>query len=360
MNGMDGIHEIVGAVHLHSNYSDGTLKIPEIAQLAEEKALDFLMFSDHNTLEPRRRGLEGWYGDVLVIIGCEINDSQNQNHYLAFRIDQEIPPEVGAKTYVKRVRELGGFGVIAHPAEKRDFSETYPPYPWTDWDAEGYDAIEIWNQLSEWMEGFTRRNYLWRLIHPLRSIRFPVQETMERWDRMNASRRIVGIGGIDVHCFKYKLFGIIPMEIYPYKVQFRSIRTHLLLNEPFRGAKNRPPFDKMENKIFDALSAGRCFVSNHRVGDAQGFRFWAETQSQTVDMGRRVPVGDELSFNAQVPLEGDIRMLKDGNVVHRVKGNKLDFRAHAPGVYRIEVFRMKRGWIYSNPIVITESSTGDP
>jgi hypothetical protein len=76
-------------------------------------------------------------------------------------------------------------------------------------------------------------------------------------------------------------------------------------------------------------------------------------------MGSRIPVGDELSFYAHAPLEGNIRMLKNGDVVHRVKGKKIDFRAHAPGVYRIEVFRMKRGWIYSNPIVITESPKGE-
>ena len=65
--------EIVGAVHLHSNYSDGSLSISEIAAIANTTDLDFLMFTDHNTLEPKRHGLEGWYGNVLVIIGCEIN-----------------------------------------------------------------------------------------------------------------------------------------------------------------------------------------------------------------------------------------------------------------------------------------------
>ena len=136
--------EAVGAVHLHSVFSDGMLSIPEIAAIAEKKPLDFLMFSDHNTLDPKRQGMEGWYGRVLVIIGYEINDTNDLNHYLAFRVDREVEG-VEAKDYVHQVRQAGGFGVIAHPAEKRTFSEAYPPYPWTDWDIDEYDGIEICN-----------------------------------------------------------------------------------------------------------------------------------------------------------------------------------------------------------------------
>jgi len=358
INRMDGLHEIVGAFHLHSEYSDGSLGIPEIAELANEKALDFLMFSDHNTLEPKRKGLEGWYGNVLVLIGCEINDPQNQNHYLAFRIDEEIEPTVEAGVYVKRVRELGGFGVIAHPAEKRSFSETYPPYPWTDWDVDGFDGIEIWNQLSEWMEGVTRRNIAWRIFHPLRSIRFPVEDTLERWDRLNLERRVVGLGGIDVHGFKIKLFGFIPVEIYPYKVQFRSIRMHLLTRKPLRVHQSRLSFDEAETQVYNALSEGRCFISNFRVGDAQNFRFWAEGEGQTWAMGSRVHERVELSFFVETPLAGNIRLLRNGQVVHRVSGKSLSWRSDMPGVYRTEVFRMNRGWIYSNPIVSTVLSDG--
>ena len=65
--------ESVGAVHLHSTFSDGARSIPEIAGIAARKGLDFLMFTDHNTLEPKRQGLEGWYDSVLVLIGYEIN-----------------------------------------------------------------------------------------------------------------------------------------------------------------------------------------------------------------------------------------------------------------------------------------------
>ena len=350
---MESLYEAVGAIHLHSNFSDGSLSIPEIAGIAEEKDLDYLMFSDHNTLEPKRRGLEGWYGKVLVLIGYEINDPDDRNHYLAFRVDQEVEKGLEARDYVRKVWEMGGFGVIAHPAEKRNFSDAYPPYPWTAWDVSGFDGIEIWNQLSEWMEGVTRRNILWRILHPLRSIRFPVWETLERWDKLSRGRRVVGLGGIDVHAYRLKLFGFFPVEIYPYKVQFRSIRTHLLTRKPLRTEETSLVFEEAEEEIFDALSKGRCFVSNFSLGDGKGFRFWVEGEKKN-SVGSRIRGGGELIFRVESPLSGDIHFLRDGQEVVRVRGKALLYRSERKGVYRVEVFRKKRGWIYSNPIVVTE------
>jgi hypothetical protein len=349
-------YEISGAIHLHSNFSDGSLPIPDVARIAGEKGLDFLLFSDHNTLAPKRNGLEKWYNQVLVIIGCELNDPEDRNHYLAFRIDQEIPKGLSAAEYVDRVYKMGGFGIIAHPAEKRNFSDAYPPYPWTAWDLDRFDAIEIWNQLSEWIEGMTRRNFPIRILHPLKSIRFPVWETLERWDQFNKSRRVVGVGGIDVHAYKYKLFGFIPLEIYPYKVQFRSIRTHLLIRKPFRDDSNQLPFPEAEEEIFNALSEGRCFVTNHSVGNGKGFQFWANNEKGVHPMGSRLRKSKTVTFRIHAPLPGVIRWLQNGSEIMRTRGQEMTYTTDQPGVYRVEIFRKGRGWIYSNPIVITEKS----
>jgi len=349
-------HEAVGAVHLHSNFSDGTLPIPDIAKIAEEKHLDFLMFCDHNTLEPKRRGLEGWHDNVLVLIGYEINDPDDRNHYLAFRIHREIEDTSDARIYVREVKKAGGIGIVAHPAEKRKFSDAYPAYPWTAWDTDGFDGIEIWNQLSEWMEGVTRRNIAWRILHPLRSIRFPEWETLARWDGLNREKRIVGVGGIDVHAFRYNVFGFIPIEIYPYKVQFRSIRTHVLLSESLNPAGRQLPFAEAEDRIYDALIAGRAFIVNASLGDGRGFRFWAEKNDRSFPMGSRIHGSSGCLLRARSPCCGTMRLLRDGKVIHEIRGEGVDLDCRRAGVYRIEVFRKRRGWIYSNPIVLSENA----
>ncbi len=345
--------EIVGAIHLHSSASDGSLPIPEIAEIAQRKDLDYLLFSDHNTLEPKRQGLEGWQGQVLVLIGYEINDTDDKNHYLAFRLDKEVKGDRAAD-YVKNVHEAGGFGVIAHPAEKRQFSDAYPPYPWTDWSVSQFDGIEIWNQLSEWMEGVTRANILWRIWHPLRSIRFPEWEILSRWDRLNLERRVVGIGGIDVHAFTIKILGFIPIEIYPYKVQFKSIRTHMLLTRPLHGPQGLLPFVAAEEEFFSTLRKGRCFISNFSLGDARGFRFWAESGGTYYPMGSRVAGSGGAVFHIKVPARGQIRLLHNSRIMVEDQSSEMFLYTERTGVFRVEVFRKGRGWIYSNPIVILD------
>jgi hypothetical protein len=206
--------------------------------------------------------------------------------------------------------------------------------------------------MSEWLEGVTRRNIWWRIWHPLRSIRFPVWETLDRWDRLNRERRIVGVGGIDVHAFRLRLLGILSLEIYPYKVQFKSIRMHLLTRSPLKQGAKRLPFAKAESAIFEALASGRAFMSNYSLGDGRGFRFHAEDRTGVHPMGSRFRPSGAVLFSAVAPLPGRMRLVHDGKLAFERQGKTLAFSTASPGVYRIETFRKSRGWIYSNPIVL--------
>ena len=112
---MQSLHEIVGCIHIHSTYSDGTGTIPDIAGIAEEVGLNFIMMTDHNNLRALTNGEEKWYGSVLAIIGYEINDIDDANHYLAFGLKEELDRNLPAPQYVHQVRFNSGFGIIAHP-----------------------------------------------------------------------------------------------------------------------------------------------------------------------------------------------------------------------------------------------------
>jgi len=326
------LHEYVGALHIHSNFSDGLRPIPEIAKIAGECGLDFLLFADHMTLEPLKLGLERWYGSVLAVIGYEINDSDNRNHYLAFRIKEVLPRELSAQEYVRRVKENGGVGFIAHPDEKRTAFPDYPPYPWTAWDAEGYDGIEIWNHASEWMETLNRLNKYYLVMHPLRFLKGPEKETV-----------MSGIGGLDAHAYPYRI-GPITIYIFRYKVLFKSIRTHILVP-----GKLSEDAEKARDSVLDALTGARCFISNHRWGDARGFVFEARSNGGTYIMGDTVH-GDEAEFFVRVPSPGSITLLKDGKAVAGAQGNVLTCRMTQHGAYRVEVRKKKKPWIFSNHI----------
>ena len=78
------------------------------------------------------------------------------------------------------------------------------------------------------MENLTEENKYQAFLHPLRTITAPQEETLKIWDKLNLKRKVTGIGGVDAHAHKYNLLGFMEVEIFPYKVLFKSIRTHVL------------------------------------------------------------------------------------------------------------------------------------
>ncbi len=89
--------EYVGAIHIHSNYSDGSGTVDEIIKTAQEVDLDYIVLTDHNTLRAKNEGKEGWHGNTFLLVGAEINDKQNQNHYLALGIEKTFSTRISAK-----------------------------------------------------------------------------------------------------------------------------------------------------------------------------------------------------------------------------------------------------------------------
>jgi len=341
---LDNYREITGAIHIHSNYSDGTKTIPDIASLANDVGLDFIMVSDHMTLEPLHQGLEGFYGKTAVLIGYEINDPDDKNHYLAFGLDEVIQPGLRAEAYVKLVKDKGGLGIIAHPDEIRSELAKYPCYPWHDWEVDGYDGIEVWNHMSQWMESLNRWNMIKQAFMPRRSLQSPTARILKIWDEANQKRRVVGVGSIDVHAYPYKL-GPIRVTVFPYKVQFKAIRTHL-----FVPADSLSDFGPYKQRIYESLRQCRAFISNYRWGDAKGFRFYCENKSGKAICGDELTWEEDTAICANLPSHAQLKLIQDGSAIFEGQGKSFELKAPRPGLYRVEVFIRDKGWIFSNHI----------
>ena len=343
--------EYVGAIHIHSVYSDGSGEVPDIARFADEIGLDYIILTDHNTLRALNEGFEGWYNNTLLLVGCEINDKENKNHYLAFGINEVFSTRISAKEYVKKVKDAGGIGFLAHPHEKRTHMEEHPPYPWVDWDAGDFNGIEIWNHMSEWMENLTEQNKYQNFMHPLRSIDRPPAETLAVWDKLNKVRPVAALGGVDAHAHKYNLLGFIEVEIFPYKVLFKSIRTHLIVDEEIKKGDGEENLLKAKTIIYNALAKGSSFIANDYHGDSKGFRFFAETKSRHYGMGESIEQFDKVKFRVLLPAKnGEIKLIRNGKVIDSVESNECEFIVNKPGAYRVEVFLEGKAWIYSNHI----------
>ena len=346
------LHEYVGSVHIHSDYSDGHSPIPEIAKIAHHTGLDFLMFNDHMTLEPLRDGMQRWYDSVLAIIGYEINDDSNRNHYLVYGLEKILPDNLSVYEYVKSAHDSGAVGFIAHPDEKRSSLPAHPPYPWVAWDAEGFDGIEIWNHSSEWLESLTPLNKYFRIWHPLKYLEGPGEEILARWDELNRTQVVVGIGGTDAHAYPYKI-GPLTVQIFRYKVLFKGIRTHVLLDEELT-----EDVERSVAVILQALKNARCFISHHRWGDARGFRFYALTGNTRWLMGDTV-TAEQVQFTVESPASGHISLLRDGQVVAASNSTALSYVTETSGAYRVEIKKEEtKSWIYSNHIRFQRTTNG--
>lgn len=345
--------EYVGAIHMHSVFSDGTGKCDDIAKTGSEAGLDFLILTDHNTLRAKKEGFEKFYGNTLLIVGCEINDNNNLNHYLAFGIDKLPPRRISTQDYVDFVNEQGGIGFIAHPNEKRTSMPEHPPYPWTEWNAKNFTGIEIWNHMSEWMENLTEENKYNSFIHPLRTITAPQNITLKIWDELNLNAKVVGIGGVDAHAHKVNLLGFFEVEVFPYKVLFKSIRTHVLVDKKIAHDNTNENIEQTKKIILKSLKEGNCFIANYYRGDARGFRFFAESGNQIFQMGDAITTAESIKLRVVLPgPSAEIKLICNGKLFDSVTGHDAEFMISSKGIFRVEVYLENHAWIFSNHIKI--------
>lgn len=345
--------EYVGSIHIHSIFSDGSGEVPQIVKYAEEVGLDYIILTDHNTLRALEEGFEKWYGNTLCLIGCEMNDKENKNHYLAFGINKTYSTRISANEYLKMVKDDGGIGFLAHPHEIRTHMEEHPPYPWTAWDTDDYNGIEIWNHMSEWMENLTEENKYQAFLHPLRTIKAPTEYTLKFWDDLNLKRKVTGIGGSDAHAHKYNLLGFMEVEIFPYKVLFKAIRTHVLLETGLVRENTEKSIYDSKQEIYRSLAEGRCFFANDYHADSKGFRFFAEAGDKIYTMGDTIKEAGKINLKVLLPEQvAEIRLIRNGKKVETTEDKSAEFIVEEKGVYRVEVYIHQKAWIYTNHIRI--------
>jgi hypothetical protein len=345
------LHDLACVVHLHSLHSDGTGTVPEIAEAARRNELDVVLLTDHDTLGARA-GEEGWHGDVLVLVGEEISPI-DQNHYLAFGIDQVVPHRgLTPAGICAAVEERGGFGFAAHPFSKGSGRFNRPGMPWRDLDCEGLRGVELWSFVTDNAEQFKS---LWDaarfVVAPERVVDHPPEANLREWDRLCARRRVVALGGLDAHQIGKRIAGRVPLRLMSYARSFRHLRTHVLCEELPTG-----DLDHDREQVYDALREGRCYLAMDSVAPARGFAFWAEgPAAETLPMGAERPAG-EWVLRASIPRPAELRLLRDGAEVTRASGAGLEHRAEGPGVFRVEAQLRARGrertWVLSNPIYL--------
>ena len=344
------MHDLACVVHLHSTYSDGTGTVPQIARAARRAGADVVLLTDHDTLEAKDRGEEGWYDDVLLLAGTEVSP-RRRNHYLAFGIDRTIDHDgLDAAGICRAVSEAGGFGFAAHPFSRGSerFRDRAPGMPFDDLECEALHGVELWSFVNDTGEAVGSIAGMLRFVAmPARALDHPPERNMRIWDELCRTRRVVAIGGLDAHQFGKRIGPVVPIRVMAYRRSFRFIRTHVLCEEAPRGE-----LEHDSEQVYGALRAGRCYIAVDSVASAKGFRF----ETGDLPMGAEAQAGPRRTLRVRVPLPARLRLLRDGVEVAGAVGDSLEHETDEPGVYRVEAYRRSKGrertWIVSNPIYL--------
>ncbi|HKN95085.1 MAG TPA: CehA/McbA family metallohydrolase, partial [Thermoleophilaceae bacterium] len=249
--------DLAVVVHVHSTYSDGTATIPEIAEAAADAEADAVIVTDHDSLQAKLDGHEGWHDGVLILVGMEI--SPKGGHFLALGIDEPIEHDGrGEREICAAVAAAGGLGFPAHPfSEGSRISRTIGrPHPWAELDDCPLTGIELWSLVTEAAEHCrTPRELAAFVRHPEDAVDRPPERNLREWDELCQRRRVVAIGGLDAHQTGLRLPGGRVLSPMPNSLFFRMLRTHVLCDEIPNG-------DVAHDRalVLDALREGRCFL----------------------------------------------------------------------------------------------------
>ena len=341
---MTELHEYVGAIHLHSCYSDGSGTLREIAAAGRRAGLDYIVMTDHDTLRPREDGWQGWRDGVLLVTGVELTCS-GRSHVVALGATEVANLQFKPlRRVLFDLQNQGAAAFVAHAHPARIMGISLKAGELLDWDIPGFTGVELWSFMHDICSRLTPWRvpsfiYTWR-----RSIRGPHPDTVAHWDRMTQRRRFVAVGSLDNHAMVMPVLG---KEVLSYEDGFRTLRTHVLSKE----WAGRPDDAAL---LTDALCQGRAFLSLDLEADARGFRFEAESAGETLAMGEERPWRGPVVLRVHSPAPAAISLLRNGAVVAQSAGADLEHRAEEPGVYRVEARYEGRPWVYTNPIYLRQ------
>jgi hypothetical protein len=382
---ISGWNEYRGVCHSHSELShDSEVPFEDILQTLKDTDRDFMYISDHCDEDKANFGVQ-WRGlkdGKLFVPGFEMGYG-----FMPFGLPSDVvlkkstPP----KELAKQIVDAGGLLFFAHTEEDRE------------WDLPELTGMEIYNIHTDFSDDgesiakllpdviCSQRSYPDHIIRTIFDRQIPI---LENWDRLNKTRKIVGIAGNDCHqnngfrgwytekgTFRIEdtspdtlgewdlnfvtrgllrvAFGPLQTEkpmfhfqLDPYERMVRYVSTHVLAEE------------LTEEAVSAALRMGRVFVGFDMLADARGFVWMAEGPDGKCVMGESLPFSEGVTLRAAAPHQGRFTVLRDGAVQHQSEGRSLDWTPSESGKYRVEVDLMILDewtpWIYANPIELTE------
>ena len=328
-----GHSEYKGVIHVHSflgGHSSGSFS--EIIAAAQVNQLNFVVMTEHTEkdFDTAAMTLQGVHGNVLFVNGNETS-VENGDRLLM------LPEKVS---------------IVAYPEEFKN------------WETPGLNGVEVYNVYTNTRKAnpvlaffdviWSHRAYpdlLFALYYDRPN------ESLKKWDQELTRAKLTATAGNDSHAniglslrdnSGKTLAGI---QLDPYETSFRLVRLHLL-TDPIKGLDF--------GQLLYAIQAGHCFIGFDLFGDTAGFRFEAQSASETRIQGDEISLNNDTRLRIHTPVASRILLFKDGSVILNETGITMkEIPVTDRGVYRVEVYLPEveriigeKPWIISNPIYV--------
>ncbi|KAB5578305.1 PHP domain protein [Coniochaeta sp. 2T2.1] len=309
---------LAGDFHAHTVYSDGKFTLPELAQKALDRGIDFFFSTEHNTFSANLAWGPHVPRNFLVGRGIEVTTKAGHWNAIGLLPEQNISPAIADESdmdaslvaAVEDVHRSDGFAILNHPfAECKCCDWTYSFH-------DVMDAIEVWNGP-------------WRRHHDDQSNELAV----EHWDALLREGRVfTATGGSDVHEHKFEIAEPV---------------TRVLAE------------DVSVNAVIRGLRARHVYITRH---PAYQMDFVLVRGEETAAIGDWLEPEAVTEVVAVVTLRGfpacETILITDKGQVHRSDSAKLNVRVEDAEYVRVEV-RTADGdmlgmtnpiWILSSPV----------
>ena len=363
---------VAGAFHIHSNRSDGTGTIDEIAAAASRAGLSFVVITDHGD-GTRAPDPPAYRHGVLCIDAIEIGS--DAGHVVALGLSGATTYPLGGdpRDVLDDVHRLGGTAIAAHPdSPQRGLSWRGP--------LQGIDGLEWLNVDAEWRDERaltllrTAFRSIFRAPESIASLFDRPVETLRRWDGLLQSRKVISVAALDAHARipwreTEEPRGATALARPTYDSMFRTLTQVAVL--PTRLTGNAA---EDAAQVLASLAEGRSYSVVDAFAHPATLTFRAEQAGRVIEMGGTFdPDAGPVTFVAEVAqapgalvtlLEGGRRVTSGARLRHTVPtpGRAYRVEVSLPGTDRApagptrEGGRLGRPWIVSNAIVASRPS----
>ena len=355
-----------GVSHVVTSHSKGSLTPPKILLQAASADLDYLFFTDLNSMD-RPYNIQGYQGDVFTFSNQKLSYldshiliySNNPDFYFdnlasaTAQLHQHFSePEKGEKSFL---------AVLAHPFKIH--------HKWTGEYPIGLDGIEVINMRHQWQQAWfeDRVNFFWSIftypfnpkISLLRLIKSPDKE-LELWDFLSKKNKTLGFLGNETTA---KVFNVLGLNFtFPsYQKSFSFASNHILLNSELTGHVKSD-----RKKIYDSIKNGHFYFAFDSLGDPKGFAAYIKNSQNNHLMGSEITFEDNLKLYVDLPkglsIPYSTEIYRNGELYYKSDDQNPIIDVSEKGVYRV-VIKIQPllplpdrekwfGWIYTNNFYI--------